>query len=187
MAPRAREAKCKRNRWLLAPRRHFRAAVGLVHYHRHGLLTGSYLPERRMVELRDLTRRRKKLLGDVRGEKNRIQKVLETGNVKIGNILSDMFGVSGQKMLKALLSGEPLPASQIADLAKRRLRLKIPELGEALQQHHLNEHHRWLIKQTIEHLVLLDRQLEQLETKILEYLEPYRTGYDLLLTIPGIK
>jgi transposase len=165
----------------------FRDAMGLVHYHRHGLLTGSYLPERRIVELRDLTRRRKKLLGDVRGEKNRIQKVLETGNVKIGNIVSDMFGVSGQEMLKALLSGKPLPASQIADLAKRRLRLRIPELEEALQEHQINDHHRWIIKQSIEHLVLLDRQLEELETKILEYLEPYRAGYDLLLTIPGIK
>ncbi len=68
---------------LLCPRRHhpqkgdktdFRDAIGLAHYHRHGLLTGSYLPERRIVELRDLTRRRKKLLGDVRSEKNRIQK-----------------------------------------------------------------------------------------------------------------
>lgn len=165
----------------------FRDAINMVHYHRHGLLTGSYIPERRVVELRDLTRRRKKLLGDVRGEKNRIQKVLETANVKIGNIISDMFGVSGQEMLKALLSGQPLPASKIADLAKRKLRLKIPELEEALQQHQLNEHHRWLIRQSIEHLVLLDRQLEELESKILEYLEPYRTGYDLLQTIPGVK
>ena len=60
------------------------------------------------MELRDLTRRRKKLLGNLRGEKNRIQNVLETANVKIGNIISDMFGVSGQEMLKALLSG-PVP------------------------------------------------------------------------------
>jgi transposase len=165
----------------------FRDAMGLVHYHRHGLLTGSYLPGRRIVELRDLTRRRKKLLGDWRGEKNRIQKVLETANVKIGNIIGDMFGVSGQEMLKALLSGKELPASQIAGLAKRRLRLKLPELEEALQQHQLNEHHRWLINQSIEHLVLLDRQLEQLESKILEYLQPYRTQYDLLMTIPGVK
>jgi transposase len=165
----------------------FRDAIGLAHYHRHGLLTGSYLPERRIVELRDLTRRRKKLLGTVRGEKNRIQKVLETANVKIGNIISDVFGVSGQEMLKALLSGQPLPATEVADLAKRRLRLRIAELEEALDQHQLNEHHRWLIKQSIEHLVLLDRQLEELETKILEYLQPFCTQYDLLQTIPGVK
>jgi transposase len=107
--------------------------------------------------------------------------------VKIGNIISDVFGVSGQEMLKALLSGQPLPATEVADLAKRRLRLRIAELEEALDQHQLNEHHRWLIKQSIEHLVLLDRQLEELETKILEYLQPFCTQYDLLQTIPGVK
>jgi transposase len=165
----------------------FRDAIALVHYHRHGLLTGSYLPERGVVELRDLTRRRKKLLGNLRSEKNRIQKVLETANVKIGNIISDMFGVSGQEMLSALLSGKPLGAEEVADLAKRRLRLRIPELKEALEQHQLNEHHRWLIQQSIEHIVLLDRQLEELEARIQQQLEPYRQGYDLLLSIPGIK
>jgi transposase len=82
----------------------FRDAIGLVHYHRHGLLTGSFLPERTVVELRDMTRRRKKVLGDLRSEKNRIQKVLETANVKMGSVLSDVFGVSGQEILKALLS-----------------------------------------------------------------------------------
>jgi hypothetical protein len=66
-------------------------------------LTGSYVPERGVVELRDLTRRRKKLLGHITTEKNRIQKVLETANVKIGNVISDVFGVSGQKMLRALI------------------------------------------------------------------------------------
>ena len=86
----------------------FRDAIPLVHHHRHGLLTGSFLPERAVVEMRDLTRRRKKLLGNLRSEKNRIQKVLETAKVKIGN--SDMVGVSGQVMLHALLSGERLEA-----------------------------------------------------------------------------
>jgi transposase len=165
----------------------FRDAIGLVHFHRHGLLKGSFLPARAIVELRDLTRRRKKLLGDVRSEKNRIQKVLETANVKIGNVISDVFGVSGQDMLKALLSGQPLAAEQVADLAKCRLRLKIPQLADALQQHQMNDHHRWLIRQSIDHLVLLDRQLEELEDRIQRQLEPYRSSYELLLTIPGVK
>ena len=71
----------------------FRDAIQLAHLHRHGLLTGSYLPERGVVELRDLTRRRKKLMGNLASEKNRIQKVLEVANVKIGNVMSDVFGV----------------------------------------------------------------------------------------------
>jgi hypothetical protein len=72
---------------------------------RHGLLKGSFLPPRAVVELRDLTRRRKKLLGNLAAEKNRIQKVLEVANVKIGNVISDVFGVSGQAMVSGPSAG----------------------------------------------------------------------------------
>ena len=85
----------------------FRDAKNLAHLHRHGLFKGSFLPHRDVVELRDLTRRRKKLLSNMAAEKNRIQKVLEIANVKIGNIVSD-FGVSGQAMVSVLLSGREL-------------------------------------------------------------------------------
>jgi len=165
----------------------FRDAKNPAHLHRHGLLTGSFLPERNIVELRDLTRRRKKLSGNLRAEKNRIQKVLEVANVKVGNIVSDVFGVSGQAMVQALLSGKELKAEQVAELAQRRLRHKIPELTEALERHQMNDHHRWLIGQSVEHLVLLDRQLEELEARILVKLAPYQKQYELLQTIPGIQ
>ena len=78
----------------------FQDAINLAHLHRHGMLKGSYLPERRIVELRDLTRRRKKLLSNLNAEKNRIQKVLEVANVKMGSVVSDVFGVSGQEMCR---------------------------------------------------------------------------------------
>lgn len=181
---------------LVCPRNHkpqrgdktdFRDAKNLAHLHRHGLLKGSFLPQRSVVELRDLTRRRKKLLGNMAAEKNRIQKVLEVANVKIGNIVSDVFGVSGQAMVSALISGERISAEQIAELSKRRLRQRIPELTEALQGHQLNEHHRWLIQQSVEHAVLLDRQMEELESRIAQKLEPWQQQYELLQTIPGVK
>jgi transposase len=159
----------------------------MVIHHRHGLLTGSYLPERGIVELRDVTRRRKKLLGNIRAEKNRIQKVLETANVKIGNVVSDVFGVSGQEILQALLRDEPLTAEELADKAKARLRDKIPQLTETLEAHQMNDHHRWLIHQSVEHTKFLDVQIEELEKQIDEHLQPYRRQYDLLMTIPGIK
>jgi hypothetical protein len=155
--------------------------------HRHGLLKGSFLPPRSMVELRDLTRRRKKLQGNLSAEKNRIQKVLEVANVKIGNIVSDVFGVSGQAMVSVLISGKEISAERIADLSRRCLRQRIPELTEALQGHQMNEHHRWLISQSVEHAVLLDRQLEELEARINEKLEPWQEQNELLQTIPGIK
>ena len=164
----------------------FRDAIDLGQHHRHGLLTGSYLPERGIVELRDLTRRRKKLLGNLNSEKNRIQKVLEMANVKIGNVMKDVFGVSGQELLEALLRGRELTDEEIAGMTHQRLRAKIPELVEALRDHHMTEHHRWLIQQCIDHMVFLDRQLEALEDKIQEKLEPYRQQFELLRTIPGM-
>jgi transposase len=165
----------------------FRDARNLAHLHRHGLLRGSYLPSRDIVELRDLTRRRKKLQSNLGAEKNRIQKVLEAANVKIGNIISDMFGVSGQAMVSVLISRREIAVEQIADLSKRRRRQRIPELKEALERHQMNEHHRWLIQQSVDHAVLLDRQMEELEDKIKEKLKVYREEYELLQTIPGVK
>jgi transposase len=181
---------------LVCPRKHrpqrgektdFCDARNLAHLHRHGLLQGSFLAPQAIVELRDLTRRRKKLIGNLSAEKNRIQKVLEVANVKIGNIVSDVFGVSGQAMIKVLLGGEEVALEEIADLSKRRLRQRIPELIEALQGHLMNDHHRWLIEQSVEHAVLLDRQIEELERRIEQKLEPFRTSYELLQTIPGVK
>jgi hypothetical protein len=84
----------------------FRDAKNLAHLHRHGLLKGSFLPHRTVVELRDLTRRRKKLLANLAAEKNRIQKVLEVANVKIGSIISDVFGLSDQAMMGVLVTGK---------------------------------------------------------------------------------
>jgi transposase len=165
----------------------FRDAIQLAHLHRHGMLTGSYLPERGVVELRDLTRRRKKLLGNLNSEKNRIQKILEVANVKIGNIITDVFGISGQEMLEALLSGREIAAEEIAEMAKSQLRTKIPQLTETLKEHQMNDHHRWLIQQSIDHIVLLDRQLEELEERIMVQIEPYRQQFDLLCTVPGFK
>jgi transposase len=181
---------------LVCPKKHkpprgdktdFRDAKNLAHLHRHGLLKGSFLPHRKVIELRDLTRRRKKLLANLAAEKNRIQKVLEMANVKIGNIVSDVFGVSGQAMINALVTGKKLSAKEIAELSKRRLRQRIPELTEALQGHHLDDHHRWLIEQSVEHAVLLDRQMEELESRIDTNLQSYREQFELLQTIPGVK
>jgi transposase len=181
---------------LVCPRKHhpkkgdktdYRDAIDLAVHHRHGLLTGSFLPERGIVELRDLTRRRKKLLGNLSSEKNRIQKVLDTAGVKMGNVISDVFGVSGQEILNALLKEMPLNAGELANLSKRRLRNRIPELTEALEDHYLNDHHRWLIAQSVDHAQYLDRQVEAVENRIDTALGPYRRQYELLQTIPGIK
>src|SRR5262245_47134300 len=93
---------------------------------RHGLVQASFIPPRDIRELRDLTRRRRKLLENGTEERN-VAKVLEDANVKIGNVLTDVFGMSGQAMLEALLENK-LSAEQMANLAHRRLRAKIPQI-----------------------------------------------------------
>ena len=93
----------------------------LAHLLRHAMIRTSFVPPRPIRELRDLTRRRKRLLSTATSERNRVQKVLEDANVKLGSVLSDVFGVSGQLMLEALLEGQAT-SDQIAQLAQRGAR-----------------------------------------------------------------
>jgi transposase len=91
--------------------------AGLADLLRHGMIRPSFIPPRVIRELRDLTRRRKRILGHGTSERNRIQKVLEDANVKLGSVLTDVFGASGQLILKALLEGKAGPA-EMAELAR---------------------------------------------------------------------
>src|SRR5580700_6197045 len=81
----------------------------LAHLLRHAMIHPSFIPPRAIRELRDFTRRRKRLLGAATSERNRVQKILEDANVKLGNELTDVFGASGQLMLDALLKGQATP------------------------------------------------------------------------------
>jgi transposase len=159
----------------------------LAHLHRHGLIRGSFIPPKQQWRLRDFTRRRKKLLGNLNSEKNRVQKTLEVANVKIGNVVSNVFGISGQGILQALLKNQRLEEEEIAQLAKAKLKSKVGELVEALQDHSLDEHHRWMIQQSVDHRVFLAQQVQQLEAKIREAIQPWHKEYELLQTIPGVK
>jgi len=150
-------------------------------------LTGSYLPERGIVELRALRRRRKKLIGVIQSEKNRMQKVVETANVKLGNVVSDVLGVSGQEILQALLENQPLTSRELANLAKDRLRQKIPQWTEALEAHQMNDHHGGLMEQSIRHAQFVDQQMEELAKRIEAHLAPYHQQFELLMSMPGIK
>ena len=108
----------------------------LAHLLRHAMIHPSFIPPRAIRELRDLTRRRKRMLGAATAEKNRIQKVLEDANVKLGSVLSDVFGVSGQLMLEAV-KGEGGPR-EIAAMAKRRAKNRVPEIIAALEGHQMS-------------------------------------------------
>jgi transposase len=159
----------------------------LAHLLRHAMVQASFIPKRDIRELRDLTRRRKRLLGAGSSEKNRIQKVLEDANVKLGNVLSDIFGVSGQLMLDALLEGKA-SAEEIAQHAKQRARKKIPEIVAAVQQHR-SDHHRRMIRLSVEHMEFLEKQIcrldEPIEAKIRE--AGLEKQWQLLQSLPGVQ
>ena len=153
---------------------------------RVGDVRGSFVPSAQIVELRDLTRRRKRLLSAAHSERNRIQKLLEQANVKIGNVVSDVFGVSGQRILQALLQHPELPPADLAELAKGRLRHKRQALIETLPAHRRNDHVRWMIQHSLDHLVFLEKQLTELSPRTLQKLQPFEREYERLQTIPGI-
>lgn len=152
---------------------------------RCGLIEESFIPPRPIRELRDLTRYRKKLVNQATAERNRVQKVLEDANIKLSCATSKVFGASGREIIQALIGGEQTP-EEMAQLAKGKLRGKIPELVESLKGY-LSEHHRYLLEKSLEHLEFLEGSIEDLEQKISDCLEPYREDCELLQTIPGVK
>ena len=152
---------------------------------RHGLIQPSFIPPRDIRELRDLTRRRRTLMQQGAAERNRVQKILEDANVKIGNVLTDVFGMSGQAMLEALLENK-MTAEQMADLAQGRLRPKIPQITEALEGHSMRDHHRMLLRQILKHMAYIEDMVEELDKEIWRKLQPYEEEVQLACSVPGI-
>jgi transposase len=160
----------------------------LAHLLRHGMIRASFIPEKATRDLRELTRRRKKLIGQVAQERTRVQKQLEYGNVKLGNELSDVFGLSGQLMLKALVDEERTP-EQIAELAQGSLKKKKAEIAESIRGQQLSEMQKELIRSSMRHMVFLEMEIGQLDGLIAGLIQAaqQQEPYQLLQTIPGIK
>jgi transposase len=150
----------------------------------HGLLKGSFIPPRGQRELRDLTRQRAQLTDESSRTINRIQKVLEDGNVKLGSVASNVVGVSGRRMLEEIVRGQDDPA-QLADLAQRRLRAKIPQLQEALYGK-LTEHHRWMLGLLLDQLRTSEKFIARLDERIAELTRPLAPVLEKLDAIPGV-
>jgi len=150
----------------------------------HGLLKGSFIPPLPQRELRDLTRHRTQLVEEKTRTSNRIEKVLEDANIKLGSVASEVMGVSSRAMIQALLEGEKDPA-QIADLARRSLRGKIPELQKALEGH-LTEHHRFLLRLLWKELTQQEALIAELEAKIEERTRAFAPEIERLDAVPGV-
>lgn len=150
-----------------------------------GLIKGSFIPPKPIRELRDLTRYRKQLVGDLSAEKNRVQKILEDTNIKFSSVATNVFSVSGMKILEALTEGET-DGESLAQLAVGKLKSKAAELAKSLDGH-VSSHHLFMIKRSLDHIAYLQKSLKKLDGEIQRKMTPYKQDYQRLQTIPGVK
>jgi transposase len=179
---------------LLANARHIKAVPGrktdvkdcewIGDLLRHGLLRASFVPDRPQRELRELTRYRTSLVRERTAEVNRLQKTLEGANIKLASVASDSMGRSAREMLAMLVAGTADPAT-VAQLARRRLREKIPELERALTGR-LGAHQRFLLGRQLAHIDFLDEAIEQVSAEVAGRLRPFQDAVERLDEIPGV-
>jgi transposase len=159
-------------------------AAWLAELLEHGLLRSSFVPPPAIRELRDLTRYRKRLIQTHSSECLRVQKTLEDAGIKLGSVASDVLGVSGRLMLRALVAGERDP-EVLAELAKGALRKKIPLLREALYGR-FNAHHALLVRLALDHLEQLETSIAVLDAEVERVMDPFVEARDRLDTITGV-
>jgi len=159
-------------------------ATWLAQLGAHGLVRASFVPPAPIRELRDLTRTRTALTRERSREVQRLEKLLEDAGIKLSAVASDITGVSGRAMLAAMIEGERDPVA-LAEMARRRLRSKIPALTQALTGR-FTDHHVFLARL---HLDLIDRHtaaIAEITARIEVVIEPFQGFRDLITTIPGI-
>jgi transposase len=179
---------------VLANARHIKAVPGrktdvrdcewIADLLRHGLLSGSFVPDRAQRELRELTRYRTSLVRERTAEANRLQKTLEGANIKLAAVATDILGASGRAMLAALVEGTA-DAATMADLAKGRLREKLPQLERALAGR-FGPHQRFMVAEQLAHLDFLDAAISRVSQEVAERVREDEPAIAHLDTIPGV-
>jgi len=153
---------------------------------RHGLVPRSFIPPREIRELRDLNRTRRKLVGMMSSEKNRITKVLEDANIKLSSVVSKIYGVSSLNLIRALLEKDRLSREEISDLAKGKLKKKADILEKAVNGK-LTDHHRFLLRMHLENAEYFAKQIKKLDEEIQQKMSLFQGESKLIQTIPGIN
>lgn len=151
----------------------------------HGLVRASFVPPKPIRELRDLTRYRKAQIEERSREVQRLDKVLQDAGIKLTSVASKTLGVSVRLMLEALVAGTHDP-DLLAELARGRLRAKLPALREALEANFRSEHHGLLVSQILAHIDYLDETIATLSERIEQVIAPFSAQRELLMTIPGV-
>ncbi len=151
----------------------------------HGLIRASFVPPAPVQELRDLTRTRTQLAREAARHIQRIQKALEDANIKLASLISDIVGLSGRRILKAIVAGE-MDAAKLAALGSARLKCSRSELMAVLEGQ-VSDNHRFLIGQHLGILEDLERRIEAFDKRIADVLAPFRHLVEFLMTIPGVS
>jgi transposase len=151
---------------------------------RHGLIQASFVPPKPLRELRELLRYRRRLVESQAAERNRLLKILETANIKLASVATDVFGVSGRAMLEALIAGTA-SIQEMAGLAKGKMRRKFADLVLALEGR-IENHHRFLLSMQLRRLDAAEQDIAALDRRLINKLAPYGGELALLMQIPGV-
>jgi len=151
----------------------------------HGLVRGSFVPDQPTQEMRNLLRTRKQFVRERSSHVQRIQKTLEDANIKLDSVITDIVGLSGRRMIEALIAGETDPAA-LAALAHRRIKARPAELEAALRGR-VTEHHRFMLRLLLQHIDAIEAAIAQIDQEVDGKVEPFRTAIQILSTIPGVR
>jgi transposase len=151
----------------------------------HGLIRASFVPGEEIQELRVLMRTRKQLVREQTSHTQRLQKTLEDANIKLDSLISDILGMSGRRMLEAMIAGESDP-EKLAALAHRGIKASQEELRTALHGR-VTENHRFLLHLHLRQVDGLAALIEEIDHKVADHLEPFRNALGQVSTVPGIR
>lgn len=150
---------------------------------RYGLVRGSFIPPKDLRELRLVARYRTKLVGTLAGEKNRLHKTLDDAGVRLGNVVTDINGVSAREIIAGLVEGKPV--SELLGCLRGRLKKKKEEMHAELEGE-LSARHFYLLKKLQAHIAYLENEIRELDEYIFEAMQPYKEQWEILQTIPGL-
>jgi transposase len=160
-------------------------ATWLAELMAHGLVRGSFVPDEQTQQMRNLLRTRKQLVRERSSHIQRLQKTLEDANIKLDSVITDIMGLSGRRMIEALIAGETDPEA-LAALAHRRIKASPAELEAALRGR-VSDHHRFMLRLLLQHTDAIDAAITQIDQEVDAQVEPFRAAVQLLTTIPGIN
>ncbi len=151
----------------------------------HGLIRGSFVPEEQTQEMRNVLRMRKQFVRERSSHIQRLQKTLEDANIKLNSVITDIIGLSGRRMIEALIGGETDPQA-LAALAHRRIKATSAELEAALRGR-VTKHHRFALRLLLQHIDAIDAAIAEIDQEVDANIEPFRTAITILSTIPGVS